>query len=111
MPRGTSELPSAGLAFVVIAASAGGISAIGDILANLTADFPAPIAMVQHRAPIGPVLLAQFLQLRTMLIVKDAESGDVAQAGSVYLAPQNHHLVVMNNRQLEHNQIRRSVRS
>lgn len=81
-------------ALVVLAASLGGVTAIGDVLAGLPADLPAAILVVQHRSQRGPSLLAQVLSRRTRLIVKDAEPGERIRAGVVYLAPSARHLLV-----------------
>lgn len=42
---------------VVIAASAGGLLALEEVLGALPADFPVPIAIVQHRTAKPPNLL------------------------------------------------------
>ena len=41
---------------VVMAASYGGVHALGEILAGLPADFPVPVAIVQHRTVKPPNL-------------------------------------------------------
>ena len=79
---------------VVLAASAGGIQALGRIFRALPTDFRAALAVVQHRPPWGPGLLAAVLQRSSTLPVQDAASGDRLQPGRIHLAPANHHLVV-----------------
>ena len=86
--------PPPSRALVVIAASAGGVAALSTVLATLPADFPVPIAIVQHRTTAAPSLLAEILQRRTTLAVKDAEIGDVMRPGTIYLAAPDLHLVV-----------------
>lgn len=58
---------------VVIGASAGGLSAMSEIVAGLRADFPVPVLIVQHRAPEGDDLLSQLLDEKSQIRVKEAE--------------------------------------
>jgi two-component system chemotaxis response regulator CheB len=85
---------------VAIVASTGGVKALEEILAWLPADFPVPIAVVQHRSTQHPNLLARVLGRHTELTVKLAEEGEVLQPGKVYLAQPDLHLVVNDNRTL-----------
>lgn len=79
---------------VVMAASAGGVKAFEALLSRLPADFPLPIAIVQHRTTSDPNLLAKVLSRHTALVVKTAQQGEAMQPGTVYLAPPHCHLVV-----------------
>ncbi|KOP23961.1 chemotaxis protein [Hapalosiphon sp. MRB220] len=79
---------------VVMVASAGGLKALNCILSNLPPDFSAPIAVVQHLDPHYPSQIAQILNRRSFLTVKEAEVGDKLQPGTVYIAPPDHHLLV-----------------
>jgi two-component system chemotaxis response regulator CheB len=80
---------------VVIAASAGGVTAVGDVLAALPADFPAPIVVVQHQSPRGPMLLAKVLSRRSRLPVRQIlDEGEPIAPGAVYLARPDLHLVI-----------------
>ncbi len=79
---------------VLVAASAGGLNALSLILTNLPGDFAAPIVVVQHISPSRPSLLAEILDRRTSLVVKQAEDGESLFAGIVYIAPPNQHLLV-----------------
>ena len=79
---------------VVLAASAGGIQALGQIFGALPVDFPAALAVVQHRYPRVPGFLAAVLQRSSTLPVQDAAAGDRLQPGHIHLAPANRHLVV-----------------
>jgi len=89
---------SDGYELVVMAASAGGIQALGRILGGLPATFPLPIAVVQHRSPHSPNLLDRVLQRGTRLRVKTAEPGESLRGGTVYLAPADQHLVIRADR-------------
>lgn len=85
---------------VVIAASAGGVKALEQLLAALPADFPVPIAIVQHRTTREPNLLARVLSRHTPLVVKTAEQSEEMQPGTVYLAPPDLHLTIGGDRRL-----------
>jgi two-component system, chemotaxis family, protein-glutamate methylesterase/glutaminase len=79
---------------VVVAASAGGVTALMELLGSLPGDFPLPIAVVQHRSMKPPRILEQVLGRRTALRVKEADEGERPRPGTVYLAPPDEHLVV-----------------
>ena len=79
---------------VAIAASAGGIPALITLLAALPADFPVPIAIVQHRTTALPNLLPNVLGRKALLTVKFAQDSDNMRPGIVYLAPPHLHLIV-----------------
>jgi two-component system chemotaxis response regulator CheB len=86
--------PEGAYAIVVIAASAGGITAIGRVLGGLPFGFPVPVAVVQHLDPRHRTVIADVLGRRTKLPVKLAVHGTHARAGTIYIAPPNCHLLV-----------------
>ena len=79
---------------VAIAASAGGLSALGLVLSGLPDVFPAAVLIVQHLDPRHPSFLADILRRRTPLRVKEAEDGERLVLGTVFIAPPNRHLLV-----------------
>ncbi|PYP71661.1 MAG: chemotaxis protein CheB [Gemmatimonadetes bacterium] len=79
---------------VALAASAGGLTALSSVLADLPAGFPAGILVVQHLDPRHRSLMADILNRRTRLEVKQAEDGDHLVPGRVYIAPPNRHLLL-----------------
>lgn len=79
---------------VVIAASAGGIAAIRSVLASLPSDFPVPIAIAQHLAPLPPSLVHHVWSDRGRLPVNFAREGDRLRRGKVFAAPPNRHLLL-----------------
>jgi two-component system chemotaxis response regulator CheB len=81
---------------IAMAASAGGLKALSTILGGLPADFPAAIAIVMHVSPDHQSLLAEILNTRTPLVVRQAQNGEVLCHSSVFVAPPNHHLSVTN---------------
>ena len=85
---------------VVVAASAGGIEALENILPALPGDFGAPIVLVLHRTPRRGELLAKVLARFTTLTVKDAEDGEALLPGTVYVAPADQHASITDDRHL-----------
>lgn len=83
-----------GFAVVVVAASAGGLAALGAILAPLPPGFPLPIVVVQHLDPRHRSLMAEILGRRTELAVEEAREGTKLLGGSVYVAPPDHHVLI-----------------
>lgn len=79
---------------VALAASAGGLAALSQILSDLPASFPAPVLVVQHLAPKYRSWLAEILSRRTGLRVIQVRGGERAAAGTVFVAPPGHHLLV-----------------
>ena len=94
----TEERPSpfAGAAFdvVALAASAGGLMALSQVLSALPTGFPAAVTVVQHLDPRHRSLMADILSRRTFLRVKQAEEGDQLSPATVYIAPPDRHLLV-----------------
>src|SRR3954464_1536512 len=77
---------------VAVAASAGGLEAIAQVLSALPAKFGAPVTLVQHRRPGGAGSLATFLSKKTALRVRNAVDGEILEAGTVYVCPPGLHL-------------------
>lgn len=75
-------------------ASAGGLTALVNVLSNIPAEFTAAITIVQHLGPQYRSLMAEILTRRTDIIVKQAEEGDRLIPGTAYVAPPNRHLLV-----------------
>lgn len=90
--RPDAEGSGAGEAIVVVAASAGGLRALQALLRSLPADFPAPIAIVQHRGPQMPDLLTAILSSSTALRVCTATEGCQLEPGVVYVCPPGVHM-------------------
>jgi two-component system, chemotaxis family, protein-glutamate methylesterase/glutaminase len=64
------------------------------VLEGLPAEFPGAIVVAQHMDPKHPSLLVGLLGRRTKLAVRAAEAGAKLVAGTVYIAPPDHHLLV-----------------
>jgi two-component system chemotaxis response regulator CheB len=79
---------------VAIASSAGGVTALGRVLAEIPPRFPAAIVVVQHVDPRHRSLLVDILSRRCALRILQAENGQVLRPGTVYIAPPDRHLLV-----------------
>lgn len=79
---------------VAVAASAGGVQALSELIGALPADFPVPVLVVQHLDPRHETTIADILDHRAMLRVKLAVTGERAERGTVYIAPPDHHLLI-----------------
>jgi two-component system chemotaxis response regulator CheB len=88
------ERSQAAFEIVGMAASAGGLTALSQVLGGLPKDFPTPVAVVQHLDPRHRSLMAEILGKRTALEVRQAREGDDLRPGWVYIAPPDHHLLV-----------------
>jgi two-component system chemotaxis response regulator CheB len=83
---------------VGIAASAGGPTALAAVLGSLAHDLPICLAIVQHLPKGFAPSFVSFLQARCALAVRLAEPGLVPRAGTVVLAPDDHHLELIDGR-------------
>src|SRR5919197_4944657 len=92
--RAIGCFPNAAFDVVALASSAGGLRALTLVLAALPRDFPAAITVVQHLDPRHRSLMAEILNRRTAVPVREAEEGARLQPGTVYIAPPNKHLLV-----------------
>jgi two-component system chemotaxis response regulator CheB len=93
--RGSTERSRSGKpAIVVIGCSLGGYNALRVVLGALPADYPLPVAIVQHRGQDHVHLLAPALQELSRLPVREAEDKEPIIPGCIYLAPADYHLLV-----------------
>ncbi|MGE0424142.1 MAG: chemotaxis-specific protein-glutamate methyltransferase CheB [Reyranellaceae bacterium] len=81
-----------------IVASTGGPSALVKLLGALGTDFPLPVVLVQHITPSFMAGFVSWLDEMVPLKVVAAEDGDIAIAGTVYVAPADRHLEVQGGR-------------
>ncbi|MCF7928855.1 MAG: chemotaxis-specific protein-glutamate methyltransferase CheB [Spirochaetales bacterium] len=88
------QSPSEQIRIVVLGASTGGPEAVKNVLSSLPADFPVPIALVQHIETRFSEGYAEWLDGHCKLRVKPAANGDIPEPGTVYTASGDTHLVV-----------------
>lgn len=81
-----------GDSLIVIGASTGGPRALHQVLANLPANLPAAVVIVQHMPPGFTQSLAQRLNEISPLRVQEAAAGDRLARGLVLIAPGDFHL-------------------
>ena len=79
---------------VVVAASAGGLQALRQVLSDLPPTFPAALVIVQHRAPTRASIFEDLLQRVTSLPVIRIRGGEQLATGTIYVAPPDLHAVV-----------------
>ena len=79
---------------VVIGASAGGITALKELVKTLPPEFPAAILVVQHIAADSPSILPEILSHASALPAKHPLPGEAIVPGTIYVAPPDHHLLV-----------------
>lgn len=79
---------------VAIGTSTGGPNALETLLTSLQPRFPVPIVVVQHMPPLFSRLLAERLDGKTDLQVREAEPGMRLAPGQVVIAPGDYHMVV-----------------
>ncbi|MGB7821612.1 MAG: chemotaxis response regulator protein-glutamate methylesterase [Candidatus Sulfotelmatobacter sp.] len=79
---------------VAIGISTGGPQALEFLLAQLPPDFPGTILVVQHMPSGFTEMFARRLDELCALRVKEAQSGDVLQAGRVLICPGSRHMTV-----------------
>ena len=82
----------AALALVTIAASAGALGPLRDVVATLPGGFRAAVVIAQHLG--GWSILPQILAGDTALPVTFASDGTLLHAGTVYVCPPGHHISI-----------------
>jgi two-component system chemotaxis response regulator CheB len=93
MPRKTAPLRPA-VELIAIGASAGGPSALSNLLKELPADYKLPIVIAQHMPAEFTNGLARWLEKASALQVMVATNNLTLEPGVVYLAPGGTHLAV-----------------
>src|SRR5512143_2904608 len=72
---------------VGIGASAGGLEAVTEVLANLPATTGMGFVFIQHLSPDHPSLLTEILAKRTPLTVVEAQEGLIVQPDHLFILP------------------------
>jgi two-component system chemotaxis response regulator CheB len=80
---------------IVIGASAGGVGALMRLVAEWSGPPPVPTLIVQH-VGAHPSILPQLLAHRCSIDVAHAQHGEALRAGTIRIAPPDHHLMVAN---------------
>jgi two-component system chemotaxis response regulator CheB len=93
-PADVQAFSTSPIGLVAIASSTGGPQVVHKLLSELPADFPAPIAVVQHINAAFAESLASWLSVSSKLKIKVAKDGDALVPGGVLIAPPGAHLVI-----------------
>jgi two-component system chemotaxis response regulator CheB len=76
-----------GAPLVLIGVSTGGPSALATLLPALPGDLGAPVIIVQHMPALFTKPLANSLDHKSVIRVKEAQDGETAEANCAYVAP------------------------
>jgi two-component system, chemotaxis family, protein-glutamate methylesterase/glutaminase len=80
---------------VVIGVSTGGPAALDRVLPMLPCSFPLPVLVVQHMPELFTALLAERLNGRCRLKVREAAEGDAVRPGTIFVARGNWHMEIL----------------
>lgn len=89
-PTSLRRIPKAEM--IAIAVSTGGPPALDRVLPALPSDFPLPVVVVQHMPALFTSHLAERLNSRCLLPVKEAEPGAPLMQGAIWIARGDWHL-------------------
>lgn len=89
-----AEMAPVAYQVIVVGTSWGGLVALKTLVTALPVGFDIPLAIVQHRHRDSDHLLARFLQEHTGLRVGEIEDKQPIEAGRVFIAPANYHVLV-----------------
>lgn len=79
---------------IALGCSTGGPQALHTVLSRLPVNFPLPVVVVQHISQGFISGMVDWLQINTRLKLKVVTDGEELQAGTVYFAPDDEHLLV-----------------
>lgn len=83
---------------IVVGASAGGVSALKDFVSTLPGNFKGSIFIVLHIPPYSESRLPWILSQAGLLKAIHPVDGDLIQPGTIYVATNDHHLLVEDGR-------------
>lgn len=83
---------------VAVGASAGGIEALTELAAGMPADLPFAVMVVVHMGRRTPSVLASIVDRSGPLTAVAAVDGDVLEAGRIYVAVPDRHLLTRGHR-------------
>src|SRR4051794_31925386 len=85
-------------ALIGVGASAGGVEAPRAPVGGLPGDLPGAVLVVLHVPRDSHSALVNILQRLTPLHTKHPVDGEVLRSGHIYVAPADHHLLVLDGR-------------
>jgi two-component system chemotaxis response regulator CheB len=95
IPFPSAVRPQAGpIEIVCLGTSTGGPNALAEVFADLPADFPVPIVIVQHMPPLFTAMLAERLTAHSAIPCHEGAEGQLVERGHAYVAPGGRHMEV-----------------
>lgn len=85
---------------IVIGVSAGALDALSQLLPALPSDSAFAVIVVVHLPPDKKNLVPELLQRKCPMRVLEAEEKESIEAGTIYIAPPNYHLLVEQDKTL-----------
>jgi two-component system chemotaxis response regulator CheB len=85
---------------IVIGSSAGGLRALLELLSLIPKSYPIPIIIVQHLQDGYDSRMAELLNEKAAIRVKEAEDKEPIMKGFAYLAPPGYHLLIEDDHSL-----------
>ncbi len=82
---------------VVISGCTGGVQSLYNLIEGLAPDFPVPVIIVQHMPKIYTRVLANELDSKTSINVREATTDSLLLPGQVYIVPGGYHASIRNN--------------
>ncbi|MBU0992715.1 MAG: chemotaxis protein CheB [Proteobacteria bacterium] len=79
---------------IVIGISAGGLAALSKLFSFLPNGFPLPVIVVQHVAATSNRFIYTLFNNKCRLTIKEADDKEEIQAGFIYFAPPDYHLLI-----------------
>lgn len=95
---------------VVVGVSTGGPNALNKIIPELPEDLGVPVLIVQHMPAFLTHSLAQSMDIKSVLRVKEAVDGEMLLPNTVYVAAGGKHLIVQNMIPNEETPLQRVIR-
>ncbi len=79
---------------VAMGMSTGGPDALGEVITRLPEDFPVPLVITQHMPAVFTRKLAERLDSKCALRIREGEQGAELEPGAGYIAPGGHHMLL-----------------
>src|SRR5262245_2839549 len=83
---------------VVMGASAGGVEALSELVRGFPGDLPAAVFVVLHLPVHSTSVLPRILSRKGILPALNPKDGEHIQAGRIYVAPPDQHLLLKRGR-------------
>jgi len=84
--------------FIAIGCSAGGIEGLRFLLSEIPPQFSIPIGVVQHRSANSKGMMTRYFTENCALKIIEPDDKEPIEAGCVYFAPANYHMMVGDDR-------------